>query len=139
MIKSSDIIEHAGIVWKIQKDTLLVKILVTSACSACHAKGSCIAADMAEKIIEVQKPKIEVGVGDCITVTLKRSLGFKALVLGYILPFIILFATLAIVLEVTQDELTAGLSAIAVLVPYYGLLFVLRKALSQKFQFELKR
>ena len=97
-----------------------------------------MAADMAEKIIEVQKSKIDVGVGDCVTVTLKRSLGFKALLLGYLLPFFILFATLAAVLEVTQDELTAGLSAITILVPYYGLLFVLRKALRQKFQFSLK-
>ncbi len=46
-------ISHPGIIEEVSKDKVFVKILSMSACSACHAKGMCSVAEVAEKIVEV--------------------------------------------------------------------------------------
>ena len=42
-------IEHEGIIEHIDGNHIKVRILQQSACSACHAKGYCTAADSSEK------------------------------------------------------------------------------------------
>ena len=46
-------IEHQGIITSISDKKISVKIIQQSACSTCHAKGACMAADSKEKVVEV--------------------------------------------------------------------------------------
>ena len=49
----ADIIKHQGIVENINGSHVMVRIVQTSACAACSAKGHCASADTKEKMIDV--------------------------------------------------------------------------------------
>lgn len=132
-------ITHPGIIEDVTVDKVFIKILSKSACSACHAKGMCNVAEMEEKIVEVKAlPDRTYTKGEQVTVTMKKSLGSKAVLLGYIAPFFLLIGVLILVLQLTHNEGLAGLSGILSLLPYYGLLYVYRKRLKNTFSFMLE-
>ena len=133
-----DNIRHRGIISEIDHDTIHVTILAESACASCHAKGYCGVADQKEKVIEVKRNRnSNHQIGDYVSVMMQRSLGLKAVLYGYFLPFIILLLTLIVSLEQTGNEGMSGLIAILVLVPYYITLYFLRDKLKNKFVFKL--
>lgn len=132
-------ITHPGIVENVTESTVFVKILAMSACSSCHAKGMCNLAEMEEKVVEVRKESgREFRGGDKVTVTMRRSQGSKAVMLGYVVPFLVMMGMLVLVLVLTGNEGLAGLSAILVLVPYYWLLYVYRNKLKRSFSFRIE-
>ena len=49
----TDIIKHRGIVENIEGSHVRVRIVQTSACSACSVKGHCNASESKEKLIDV--------------------------------------------------------------------------------------
>ena len=51
--KMTDIIKHRGIVENIEGSHVRVRIVQTSACSACSVKGHCNASESKEKLIDV--------------------------------------------------------------------------------------
>jgi sigma-E factor negative regulatory protein RseC len=98
----------------------------------------CNVADMEEKIVEVRKiPHRDFQKNDQVTVSMKKSLGSRAVLLGYIFPFVLMIATLLLVLFLIGDEGVAGLSAILILIPYYWLLYIYRKKLKSTFSFTI--
>ncbi len=132
-------ITHPGIVENVTESTVFVKILAMSACSSCHAKGMCNLAEMEEKVVEVRKESgREFRGGDKVTVTMRRSQGSKAVMLGYVVPFLVMMGMLVLVLVLTGNEGLAGLSAILVLVPYYWVLYVYRNKLKRSFSFRIE-
>ena len=50
---TNNTIKHLGIVENIQGSHLSVRIVQTSACAACSAKGHCSSADSKDKIIDI--------------------------------------------------------------------------------------
>jgi len=133
----SERITHEGIIDRIGSDSVFVRILSKSACSACHSKGMCSVSEMTEKLIEVKHTGSDYTKGQTVNVVLDSSLGNKAVVLGYLIPFILLIVTL-LVSSRFLSELWAGLLAIAVLVPYFLLLFIFKNRLSQTFFFRIE-
>ena len=133
----NEIIDHEGIVTSISGRSIFVSISATSACSGCHAKGSCSILGSEVKIIEV-KGDYNVKPGETVNIRMAQSTGFKALAYGYILPFMALFLVLITLISLKIPELTAGLMAIGVLLPYYLILYLFRKKLDEKFTFTLK-
>lgn len=137
MTQKCSIIEHDGIVENTSNGSVTVKIISVSACSACHAKGFCSLSEMKEKTVIV--PGLyDVNHGDNVIIRMKKSMGYKALFLGYILPMILFIAALVTLGLVSKSEITTGLGAIAVLVLYYILLRFFRKTIDSKFTFTLK-
>ncbi len=132
-------VEHKGIVTEVKETAIKVNLIQISACSACHAKNSCGVSQTDNKIIEVLSEGVGFSVGDEVTVVLAESLGFMALLLGYLLPFVILTTALIFFLVFTKNELISGLGSIGVLVLYYGVLIFFRKNMKQTFTFQLKR
>jgi sigma-E factor negative regulatory protein RseC len=130
-------IEHDGIVQKSDNKSVTVRISSASACSGCHAEGSCTLSGIEEKIIEVSG-SYNVDPGDNVTVLMKQSMGYAALLLGYVFPMILVVALLIILVSSSVPELTAGLGSIAALVPYYLVLWFFRKRISKKFTFTIK-
>ncbi|HOI49681.1 MAG TPA: SoxR reducing system RseC family protein [Prolixibacteraceae bacterium] len=133
-----ELLRHTGIVKKITSTSLIVTIVNQSACSGCHAGGACSVADMQEKEIEISRFSKNYTVGQPVTVIFRESSGFKALFLGYLLPFIVLFSTLVIASAITGNEILSGLLALAVLVPYYAILYLFRGRLKKVFKFEIE-
>ncbi len=136
---AKDTITHPGIINDIDSRMIYVKILSQSACSTCHAKGMCSVADVEEKVIEVTRISgRSYKVGDKVMVGMERSLGPKAVLLGYLVPFLILILALIIMLGVTDNELLSAVVAVGLLIPYYLVLFLLKDKLQKTFEFRIK-
>jgi len=135
----SKTIEHEGTVVKVIDNTVVVNIVSASACSACHAKGACIAADTKDKIIEVKNPAATYHAGEQVIVILEESAGYKALFLGYVFPFLVLIATLLTVSQLTKSEVMSGLVAVGILIPYYLGLYFYREKVKKDFTFRIKK
>ncbi|PID95145.1 MAG: hypothetical protein CSA95_00920 [Bacteroidetes bacterium] len=133
-----DVIKHEGVVTETTEATHTVRILSKSACSACHAKGACSMADMQEKTIEVNLSNVSLKAGDRVNVTMRTSLGVKAVLWGYLYPFLLVIAVLFFLLIFTEKEGLSALVALGMLVPYYLILYALRDRLKKKFQFEVE-
>ena len=129
---------HEGIVDHMTADAVFVRILSKSACAECHSKSMCSVSEMTEKLIEVKQKASGFDNGELVNVILDRSLGNKAVLLGYFIPFLLLIFTL-IISSVFLSELWAGLLSLAVLVPYYMVLFLLKDRLSKTFNFRIEK
>jgi sigma-E factor negative regulatory protein RseC len=138
-MEDQDFIEHEGTVREIREGKVIVSFLTKSACAHCQLKGVCSAADMADKEVEVDAPVLPVQPGEKVNIVLARSLGLRALAYGYLIPFVLLLATLFIVYELTGDEVTSGLLSLGVLVPYYLLLYLLRENIHRQFHFMIRK
>jgi len=132
-------IEHEGIIEHIDGDMAHVKIDSVSACATCHAKGVCGAADQEEKFLDVPLQGASYKQGDSVFVQVANHLGFKAVLLGYVYPFLLLMAVLIGMLAAGAAELRAGAVALLSIIPYYLLLYLFRNRLSKSFTFSIKQ
>ena len=115
-----------------------VKIISQSACAQCHVKGMCSAADMGEKIIDTvsTEPLRE---GDPVTVIIEEKMGRLALFYGFLLPFIVMVSVLFTTHLLGSSETGAALFGIGSLVPYYLVLYILKKKIGKDFIFKAER
>lgn len=133
----SERIVHEGIIDHMSTDSVFVRILSKSACAECHSNGICSVSEMTEKLIEVKAKNPDFIVGQMVNVILDRSLGNKAVMLGYLFPFLLMLVTLLVTSQFLS-ELLSGLMAITVLIPYYLLLSFLKNRLSKTFSFHIE-
>ncbi len=133
-------ISHTGKVVEINPEFTSVEIVSMSACGECHAKNFCGVADEKVKIIMVPTdPYGDYEVGDEVMVLLKRTMGWKGVWLGYVIPLVILLILLLSLSSVSDSELVAGLGAIAGVGVYYLILALFRNRLAKDFVFYIKK
>ena len=136
---TNNTIKHLGIVESIQVSHLSVRIVQTSACAACSAKGHCSSADSKDKIIDIiDTAASSYQVGERVMVVGEMSMGMMAVVLAFIIPFVHLIFSLFLFMALIGNELYAALLSLAVLVPYYFILWLNKTRLKQKFSFTIK-
>jgi len=132
---AADEVSHDGIVKRIEGDKVFVSIIAKAACLSCQVNSSCSTSELSEKLIEVNRYDVNFTVGENVSVALKETSGVKALMIGYMIPFVLMIATLIIVSEFTNNEIIIGLSSLGILAPYYFALFVLQDFLKKQFSF----
>lgn len=136
----SNKIKHAGVVDGVEGECVRVRILQSSACSACKVAAHCNASKTKEKIIDVMDADAShYQKGDQVMVVADTAVGFRASLYGYLLPLILMVVTLVGVLAATHSEGLAALSALGILIPYYVLLFLMRNKLRNRLSFTLER
>ena len=90
-----ELIRHTGIVLSINGEMAHVQIVQTSACSACKARSMCMSSESQNK--EMDAIMLEpMKIGDKVEVEVRERLAWKAVLLAYILPFIVMLAIIAI-------------------------------------------
>lgn len=135
---SEETVSHEGVITKIDGDTLEIKIIAQSACAACHAKSACTMSDQAEKVLTVPKPEgQEFQLFQKVKVVMAVGQGNKAAILAYLVPIILLLAALFICLGIGLSEGLAALIGIAVLIPYYLVLYLCRDKLKKRFEYTI--
>ncbi len=135
---SEETVSHEGVITKIDGDTLEIKIIAQSACAACHAKSACTMSDQAEKVLTVPKPEDqEFQLFQKVKVVMAVGQGNKAAVLAYLVPIVLLLAALFICLGIGLSEGLAALIGIAVLIPYYLVLYLCRDKLKKRFEYTI--
>lgn len=136
----SNKIKHAGVVDAVEEGCVRVRILQSSACSACKVAAHCNASETKEKIIDVMDADAShYQKGDQVMVVADTAVGFRASLYGYLLPLILMVVTLVGVLAATHSEGLAAVSALGILIPYYVLLFLMRNKLRNRLSFTLER
>ena len=135
-------IKHDGIIIALNEDgTALVRIVQTSACAACKAKAMCASAESAEKeMTVVLLGDGQWAVGDTVEVMVQQKMGWKAVVLAYLLPFFVMLAVMLIgnAIWAVREEIlgTVALCAMAV---YYLVLGMFKDKLQKEFSFTAKK
>lgn len=122
----------------ISKDKVSVRIVQAAACATCKVAGHCNAAEQQEKEIEVFTHDAErYHIGQGVTVSTDAHTGHRAVWLGYGFPLVLMVATLFIVRLITSSDGAAALSSIAILIPYYTLLYLFRARIAQQVNFTI--
>ncbi len=131
-------ITHKGKVLRVPGNgTAEVEILVSGACSGCHAKSACSAGNTEMKVITV-KSNPSVRPGDSVTVEMRLSQGFRALVIGYMIPFLVLIVAFAAATAAGAGELFSALLSFAAVGVYYLVVWLMRASIGEKFEFKIK-
>ena len=148
-----EMIKHDGIIIALNEDgTALVRIVQTSACAACKAKAMCASAESAEKEMTVVllgengKVKTENNstqsyhVGDSVEVMVQQKMGWKAVVLAYLLPFFVMLAVIFMgnALWNVREEIL-GTAALCAMALYYIVLGLFKDRLQKEFSFTAKK
>ena len=132
-------ISHRGKIIEITPDFTTVQIIVSSACSACHAKGLCGMSEDEEKVIMVPTdPYTVYQVGDEVQVLTKISMGLKAVWISYVIPLLILMILILSLSSVIGNEVVVGLVSVAGVALYYLAIWLLRDRLADEFVFYSK-
>ena len=137
-LKNSEI-SHQGTIISIEDKHINVRIISMAGCVSCSVSGSCSASDLAEKIVEVVKPNNNTyKIGDHVSIVLNQAMGLKAVFLGYVAPFLVILFTLITMLSFNISEGISGIISLLMLIPYFGILFLLKKRIKDNFSFRLK-
>lgn len=138
MADNSQTIRHDGRVDLVEGNKVFVKIITHSACQSCSTKSMCSITELKEKQIEVVTQGQELyREGDPVTVILERSMGNRAVLLGYFFPFLVLIFSLLISASFFGD-LTSGLIALVSVGFYYLLMFIFSDRLKKDFHFRIQ-
>ena len=136
----ADIIKHRGIVEKIDGSHIVVRIVQTSACSACSAKGLCNASESKEKQIDVYEVNPAYRIGEEVILCGTTSMGMKAVLLAFGIPVFLLLAALFVTMRVTDgDALLSAIVALVAVVPYYAVLYLMKDKMNKTFSFVIEK
>lgn len=134
-----ELIRHIGIVRSVQGDSALVEITQSSACSACKAKSMCMSSESQVKQMNVimQEP---LQVGDQVEVEVRERLAWKAVLLAYILPFVVMMGLIAVLDYMTDwSEAVVGTLSLCGIALYYIGLSVFKHRLQKEFSFTARK
>ena len=134
-----ELIRHEGIVLSINGEKAHVQIVQTSACSACKARSMCMSSESQSK--EMDAIMLEpMKIGDKVEVEVRERLAWKAVLLAYILPFIVMLAIIAILDFATDwSEAVVGTLSLCGIALYYIGLSVFRNRLQKQFSFTARK
>ena len=132
-------IMHSGVIERIEHPFIFVRILQQSACSGCHAKSACTAADSQVKTIEVKDYSGNYHLNEEVHICGSYSLGLQAVGLAFVVPLFLVVATLVLVRMFTVNELVGSLIGVFILIPYYAIIYLMRDKLKKKFTFTLSK
>ena len=148
-------IKHDGIIIALNEDGIaLVRIVQTSACAACKAKAMCASAESAEKEMTVVLLGDEQwAVGNEVEVMVQQKMGWKAVVLAYLLPFFVMLAVMfvgngllamgdgatGLLGDEAKREAVLGTIALCAMALYYIVLGLFKSKLQKEFSFTAKK
>lgn len=140
VVRENGLIDHKGKVSRIHPDRVEVTVLSETACAGCHAQAICGSDAGQQKVIVVGIPDASFyAVGDEVVVSVERAMGFKAVVIAYVLPFLFVITVLLAMLKTGQSELASGVSALFILCLYYMVVYLLRERISKDIVFKIRK
>ena len=132
-------IENEGTVASIRGNDMIVRIVASPACGNCAAKTHCMPSENQYRDIHVENFSGNFVSGERVKVAMRQSSGFRALCVGYLLPFVVTLTTLLVVYQITGREFASGLSALLSLIPYYIIVKLLNRKIAKTVGFTVKK
>jgi sigma-E factor negative regulatory protein RseC len=135
----NDCIEQKGTIEEVAGRRIRVRMKAISACESCKTKSVCKFIDTQNSSIDVIDESGNYSVGEEINIRIKKSLGYKALFLGYILPFILVILFMIVFSGLGFNEILTGIISLSVLAVYYTVLYFFRNNIRKVFIFTLTK
>ncbi|MBQ0020315.1 MAG: SoxR reducing system RseC family protein [Bacteroidales bacterium] len=135
----AETIRHQGTVENITGEIVKVRILQSSACSGCSAAKLCQSSESKEKIVDIRTShSANYQIGDSVVVVGSLTQGLKATWWAYVLPLLMVIATVAGVYFAAGSDALAALAALTVLVVYYIIMYCMRSKFEARFQMQIE-
>lgn len=138
-----DRITHTAIVKQVNNNVVEVVLENPPGCDGCNAKASCglnpenQSDDSGDSFfIPIMEQAYQPG--EKVELSIAPSLGLKAVLWGYIIPFILLLVVLVTGLSFFT-ELIAGIAALSVVALFYLVLFFNKDRMKKSFAIDLKK
>ena len=136
----ADIIKHRGIVEKVDGTHITVRIVQTSACAACSAKGLCNASESKEKQIDVYEANPSYQIGEEVVLCGTTSMGMRAVLFAFGVPLLIVMIALGVSMKMTDDNaLFSSFIALLSVIPYYIVIYASKEKLNRTFSFTIEK
>ena len=134
-----ELIRHTGVVLSTDGEMAKVEILQTSACAACKAKQMCMSAESQQKIIDAVMAE-PLQPGEQVEVVVREHLAWRAVLLAYVMPFIVMVAVIA-ALDFWTDwsESVVGTLSLCAIALYYIGLSTFKHRLQKQFSFSVRK
>ena len=131
-------LQHRGVVESVEGNIVTVSVERESACAGCHAKGIC-GVDGQRRLIRVESEYASTFErGERVLVALLHtSMGFSSIIWGYILPLVVMLATLFGVKVIGGEDGIAAIASLGSVVICYVVLYILRHTIEQKIKFTI--
>lgn len=134
-----ELIRHTGVVRSVSGGMAHVEIVQTSACSACKARSMCVSSESRQK--EMDAIMLEpMQIGDQVEVEVRERLAWKAVLLAYILPFIVMLGVIVALDYLTcWSEAVVGTLSLCSIALYYIGLSAFKHRLQRQFTFTARK
>ena len=134
----SSVIQHRGIVERVESDKVFVKVEKESACQGCHAKGLC-GERGGVRIIEVSAEHASTFVeGEAVIVALLRiRMAASSVLWGYMIPLVVLLVVLFVLHGLGVNDAITALSTLCAVALYYLGLYLKRRQFEKKIKFTI--
>lgn len=128
-------IQHEGVVNAVEGTAVKVVFVRAEACAGCSASAMCFVNNKQQRevVAQMQEP---LSVGDRVVLTETRSMGWKAVLLAYILPFIVMIGIVLILSKIINNEAIVGTAVLCSIGIYYIILSFFRTKLETQFSFK---
>ena len=131
-------ISHDGIVESITDGRVSVRIKQTSACDSCKIASRCTVSESKEKSIVVSMDDTSrLSIGQQVVVSTLTDTIRLAVTLSFILPLILMTATVVAGKLLDFPEQLVALFAVGILIPYYIIIWLQRHRISRKELFQI--
>lgn len=133
-------IVHEGTVKEIRGNMVVVSVHAESACGSCKVKNLCgMTEDQMKEVGVYDKEAGTYNVGDKVIVGIGTAMGMKAVLWAYIMPFLLMLATLFITREAGMSEPASGLTTLGAAAIYFICLMFFRKRLEREIIFKISK
>lgn len=134
-----ELITHEGIVLSTNGSMAHVEIVQTSACSACKARSMCMSAESQQKEMDVAMLE-PMQAGDRVEVQVRERLAWRAVLLAYLMPFVVMLAIILILDFATPwSEAVIGTLSLCGIALYYIVLSAFKHRLQKQFSFTARK
>ena len=130
---------HQGIVERIEKNKVFVRIEQKAACSECHAATVCLVSDKKIKIIEVNDCTGSYAPQEHVLVSGLSSMGFHAVGIAFALPLLLVIISVFAGIILSGSEVISGMTGLLILFVYYFILYLVRDKIKKNFLFTLSK
>ena len=123
-------IRHEGVVESVGPHAVKVRIMQTSACAACQAASFCHASEYKEKMVDVFTFSASWATA---------AVASRALLWAFAIPFVLMVTVLIVLMETVGHEGIAAVASLLSLLPYYGVLYLLRHRMRRQLTFGIEK
>jgi positive regulator of sigma E activity len=130
MTRVANYLENIGLVTNSQRGRVRIS-LIGSGCTACH-NSLCMLGDSKAREVEIIDKKNLFKTGDEVMIKINPASGYMAVLLLYLVPFLLMLLTILLMMHSGSSEGISGIMSLLILAPYFGMIYMLRGKLSSQ-------